>query len=164
MKKCPLQIATQMTIDQWLIPPLSDSITPSILARAGLLVTKTAFLAGMAAPETAACLSKLLMVSEAQYSIIIEGHHTEPGVQKDALKSADKYSTLRKTPELRRCGVSSSLLRTTNATTSRWKWRCGEDEPSPALFGSARATSSALVAFSRLGPNTWRISRSHEHD
>lgn len=96
-----------MTIDQWLFPPLSDSVTPSILARADLLVTKTAFLAGMAAPETAACLSKLLMVYEAQYSRIIEGHHTEPGVQKDALKSADKYSTLRNTPELRRCVVAA---------------------------------------------------------
>ena len=96
-----------MTIDQWLFPPLSDSITPSILAKADLLVTKTAFLAGMAAPETAACLSKLLMVSEAQYSRIIEGHHTEPRDQKDALKSADKYSTLRNTPELRRCVVAA---------------------------------------------------------
>lgn len=96
-----------MTTDQWLIPPLSDSITPSTLARADLLVTKTAYLAGMVAPETAACLSRLLMDSDAHYSRIIDGYHAEPEVLKDALNSANKYSTLRKTPELRRCVVAA---------------------------------------------------------
>jgi len=83
-------------------PALPDSIPPSILASADLLVTKTAYLAGMVAPETAACLSKLLMDSDADYSRIIDGYHTEPEVLKDAFNSANKQSTLEKVPELRR--------------------------------------------------------------
>jgi hypothetical protein len=43
-----------MTVDQWLIPPLPDSIPPSILSKADVLVTKTAFLAGLLAPENQA--------------------------------------------------------------------------------------------------------------
>lgn len=83
-------------------PTLSDSIPPSLLTNADLLVTKTAYLAGMVAPETGACLSNLLMVSEAHYSSIIDGRHTEPGVLKNALNSANQQSTLEKEPELRR--------------------------------------------------------------
>lgn len=83
-------------------PALPDSIPPSILASADLLVTKTAFLAGMVAPETAACLSNLLMDSDAHYSRIIDGYHTEPEVLKNALNSANQHSTLEKAPELRR--------------------------------------------------------------
>lgn len=49
----------------WLIPP-------SILANADLLVTKTAFVAGMVAPETAACLSRLLIT----LTPIIQGSST----------------------------------------------------------------------------------------
>jgi len=81
---------------------LPDSIPPSILANADLLVTKTAFLAGMVAPETAACLSRLLMDSDAHYSRIIDGCDTELVVLKDAFNSANKQSTLMKVPELRR--------------------------------------------------------------
>jgi hypothetical protein len=56
----------------------------------------------MVAPETAACLSKLLMDSDAHYSSIIDGYHTEPEVLKDEFYSANKQSTLMKIPELRR--------------------------------------------------------------
>jgi hypothetical protein len=83
-------------------PALPDSIPQSILASADLLVTKTAYLAGMVAPETAACLSRLLMGSDAHYSRIIDGYHTEPEVLKNALNSANQQSTLEKVPELRR--------------------------------------------------------------
>ena len=83
-------------------PAVPDSIPQSILVSADLLVTKTAYLAGMVAPETAACLSKLLMDSDADYSRIIDGYHTEPEVLKDAFNSANKQSTLEKVPELRR--------------------------------------------------------------
>ncbi|KMM86954.1 hypothetical protein SAMN04490203_0743 [Pseudomonas taetrolens] len=139
-----------MTTDQWLMPPLADSITPSILARADLLVTKTAYLAGMVAPETAACLSNLQMVSDAKYSGIIDGHHTEPGVLKNALNSANKYSTLRKTPELRRCIVSAlahhyHLLRT-----------------QPLQDGNgvvARMIAHQHLALLRLHPQLWSLSR-----
>lgn len=83
-------------------PALPDSIPPSILASADLLVTKTAYLAGMVAPETAACLSRLLMDSDAHYSRIIDGYHTEPEVLKNALNLANKESTLDGITELRR--------------------------------------------------------------
>ena len=83
-------------------PALFESIPPSILVSADLLVTKTAFLAGLVAPETAACISKLLMESAAHYSRIIDGHHTEPGVLKDAPSLANMQSTLREITELRR--------------------------------------------------------------
>ena len=139
-----------MTTDQWLMPPLPDSITPSILARADLLVTKTAYLAGMVAPETAACLSNLQMVSDTKYSRIIDGHHTEPGVLKDALNSANRYSTLRKTPELRRCIVAAlahhyRLLRT-----------------QPLQDGNgvvARMIAHQHLAQLRLHPQLWSLSR-----
>lgn len=83
-------------------PALPDSIPPSILASADLLVTKTAFLAGMVAPETAACLSNLLMDSDVDFSRIIDGYHTEPESLKNALNSANQQSTQEKVPELRR--------------------------------------------------------------
>ncbi|MHC8386495.1 Fic family protein [Pseudomonas sp. MDT2-39-1] len=83
-------------------PALPDSIPPSMLVSADLLVKKSAFLAGMVAPETAACLSSLLMDSDAHYSRIIDGYHTEPEALKNALNSANQQSTLEKVPELRR--------------------------------------------------------------
>jgi hypothetical protein len=83
-------------------PALPDSIPPSVLASADLLVTKTAYLAGMVAPETATCLSNLLMDSDAHYSRIIDGYHTEPEVLKNALNSANQQSSLEKVLELRR--------------------------------------------------------------
>src|ERR1700739_3805128 len=91
-----------MTIEHWQMPALSGSIPPSILASADLLVTKTAYLAGMVAPETSACLSKLLMDSDAHYSRIIEGYRTEADVLMNALDSANQQSTLEKVPQLRR--------------------------------------------------------------
>lgn len=83
-------------------PALPDSIPPSILASADSLVTKTAFLAGMVAPETAASLSRLLMDTDARFSRIIDGYHTEPEPLKNALNSANQQSRLEKVPELRR--------------------------------------------------------------
>ncbi|RON42285.1 hypothetical protein [Pseudomonas brassicacearum] len=83
-------------------PTLPDSIPPSILVSADLLVAKTAFLAGLVAPETAARISKLLMDSAAHYSRIIDGHDTETGVLKDAPSLANMQSTLGEITELRR--------------------------------------------------------------
>lgn len=91
-----------MTADQWLIPPLLDSIPPSILAKADVLVTKTAFLAGLLAPETAACLSRQLKVSDAEFSRIIDGHNTDLAVLEDANNLASTQSTLAEITELRR--------------------------------------------------------------
>lgn len=91
-----------MTADQWLIPPLPDSIPPSILSKADVLVTKTAFLAGLLAPETAACLSRQLKVSDADYSRIIDGHNTDLEMLEDATNLASTQSTLGEITELRR--------------------------------------------------------------
>jgi Fic family protein len=83
-------------------PALPDSIPPSILASADLLVTKTAFLAGMVAPETAACLSNLLMDSDAVYSRIIDGQNTVLEVLQYVTNLASTQSTLGEITELRR--------------------------------------------------------------
>jgi Fic family protein len=56
----------------------------------------------MVALETAACLSKLLMDCDADFSTTIDGYRTEPEVLKNALNSAIQQSTLMKVPELRR--------------------------------------------------------------
>ena len=84
------------------IPALPDSIPQSILASADSLVTKTAFLAGMVAPETAASLSRLLIDTDARFLRVIDGYHTEPEALKNALNSANQQSMLEKVPELRR--------------------------------------------------------------
>ncbi len=91
-----------MTADQWLIPPLPDSIPPSILSKADVLVTKTAFLAGLLAPETAACLSRQLKLFDAEYSRIIDGYNTDLAVLEDANNLASTQSTLAEITELRR--------------------------------------------------------------
>jgi len=99
-----------MTADQWLIPSLPESIPPLILAKADVLVTKTAFLAGLLAPETAACLSRQLKVSDAEYSRIIDGHNTVLEVQKDATNLASTQSTLGEITELRRRLITTLAL------------------------------------------------------
>ncbi|WP_447903414.1 hypothetical protein [Pseudomonas serbica] len=83
-------------------PALPDSIPQPILASADSLVTKTAFLAGLIAPETAACLSRQLKVSDAEYSRIIDGHNTVPEVLEDATNLASRQSSLGEITELRR--------------------------------------------------------------
>ncbi|WP_166360847.1 hypothetical protein [Pseudomonas akapageensis] len=90
-----------MTIKHCLLPA-PDSIPPLILASTDALVAKTAFLAGMVAPETAACLSRLLMASDAGYSRIIDGHHTVPEVLKDSRNFESQQSTRGSITELRR--------------------------------------------------------------
>jgi len=128
-------------------PALPDSIPPSILASADLLVTKTAFLAGMVSPETAACLSNLLMDSDAHYSRIIAGYPTEPEVLKNALNSANQQSSLEKVPELRRRIVAAlahhyRLLQT------------------PAGNGAvARIIARQHLAQLSLHPQLWSLSR-----
>jgi hypothetical protein len=83
-------------------PALPDSIPQPILASADSLVTKTAFLVGLIAPETAACLSRQLKVSDAEYSRIIDGHNTVLEVLEDETNLASKQSTLGEITELRR--------------------------------------------------------------
>lgn len=139
-----------MTIEHWQMSALSGSIPPSILASADLLVTKTAYLAGMVAPETSACLSKLLMDSDAHYSRIIEGYRTEADVLMNALDSANQQSTLEKVPQLRRRIVAALahhyyLLRT---------------QPLPDGNGCvARMIAHQHLAQLQLHPQLWSLSR-----
>lgn len=95
-------VITQMTTEHRLIPALPDSIPPSILARADALVTRTAILAGMPAPESAACLSRLLKDSDAHYARIIDGQYIRPEVLKNARTVVKKPSTLGKIADQRR--------------------------------------------------------------
>ncbi|MNP10349.1 hypothetical protein D3C76_1024950 [compost metagenome] len=126
---------------------LPDSIAPSILASADLLLTKTAYLAGMVAPETAACLSRLLMDSDAHYSGIIDGYRTEPEVLKNALNSTNQQSTLKKVPELRRRIVEALDLHFHLLQTL-------------ALPGAvARVTFHRQLAQLGLHPDLWSLAR-----
>jgi hypothetical protein len=79
MKQRLITDTTQMT-EHWLQPTLPDSIPTSTLATADALVRKTAFLAGLVAPETASCLSELFEVTNAHYSSVIDGNPSEPEV------------------------------------------------------------------------------------
>lgn len=131
-------------------PALPDSIPPSILASADLLVMKTAFLAGMVAPETTACLSRLLMDSDADYSRIIDGYHTAPEVLKNAFISANQQPTLEKLTQLRQRIVAALahhyfLLRS---------------QPLPVGNGVV-ARMIAHQHFAQLGlhPQIWSLSR-----
>lgn len=80
---------TLITDKNWLNPILPESLPQSILDKAGALPTKTAFLAGRLAPQTAAKLSKLLRVTNTYYSNLIEGQYTEPAAMQRA-QSAPK--------------------------------------------------------------------------
>jgi uncharacterized protein YdcH (DUF465 family) len=91
-------------------PALPDSIPQPILASADSLVTKTAFLAGLIAPETAACLSRQLKVSDAVYSRIIDGHNTVLEVLEDATNLASTQTTLGEITELRRRLIATLAL------------------------------------------------------
>ena len=61
-----------------ILPTLPDSIPTSTLTRADELVRRTAFLAGLVAPETTACFRELLKVANAHYSRVIDGKPAEP--------------------------------------------------------------------------------------
>lgn len=126
---------------------LPDSIPPSMLASADLLVTKSAFLAGMVAPETARSLSRLLMDTDTRFSRIIDGYHTEPEALKNALNSANQQSTLEEVPELRRRIVAALAHHYRLIQT-------------PAGNGVvARMIAHQHLAKLRLHPQLWSLSR-----
>jgi Fic family protein len=139
-----------MTIEHCLLPALPDSIPPPILASADALVAKTAFLAGMVAPETAACLSSLLMASDADYSRIIDGHHTVPEVLKDARNLESQQSTRGTITELRRRIVAALAHH----------YRLLQTQPLPEGNGIvARTIVHQHLAQLGLHPNLWSLSR-----
>jgi len=129
---------------------LPDSIPSSILEKAYSLVSKTAFLSGLLAPETAACVSTLLQVADAHYSSVIDRYPTEPEVLEQALELTTQQSTLCKTTELRRriiavLGLHHHLLLTT-----------------PSHEGNgALARMLTHHSFAELGllPHLWSLSR-----
>jgi len=88
--------------DTWLLPSLPDSIPTSTLARADELVRKTAFLAGLVAPETAACLSELLKITNAHYSSLIDGNPSEPESLEHEFVLEHHQRAFGDIPELRR--------------------------------------------------------------
>jgi hypothetical protein len=149
VKQCPLQILTQMT-EHWLLPTLPDSIPTSTLARADELVKKTAFLAGLIAPETAACLSEHLKITNAHYSSGIDGEPSEPEVLDRAFVLENHQSAFGSIPEQRRRIVAAlyqhyQLLH----------------RQTPRDGSGAFARTLTLEHFALLGlqPHLWSLSR-----
>lgn len=85
-----------ITDKNWLNPILPESLPQSILDKAGALPTKTAFLAGRLAPQTAAKLGSLLRVTNTYYSNLIEGQYTEPGDMQNAQRAPKRERKLLK--------------------------------------------------------------------
>lgn len=73
-----------------------------MLVSADTLVAKTAFLAGMLAPEVTACLSKVLMATSAYHSSLSDGHAIEPDVRDHPLLHENLQCTHSTVTELRR--------------------------------------------------------------
>jgi Fic family protein len=88
--------------EHWLHPIIPSSIPTSTLAGVDELVMKTAFLTGLVAPETAACLSELLKVTNAHYSSEIDGNPSEPEMLERELVLEHHQSDFGNIPELRR--------------------------------------------------------------
>ncbi|ELG7182201.1 TPA: Fic family protein [Pseudomonas aeruginosa] len=80
----------------WLNPILPETLPASILEKADTLPAKAAFLAGRLAPETAARLSKLLLITNTYYSNLIEGQYTEPAAMQIAQNAPKRERQLLK--------------------------------------------------------------------
>lgn len=149
MKQRLITDTTQMT-EHWLQPTLPDAIPTSTLARADELVRKTAFLAGMVAPETASCLSDLLEVTNAHYSSVIDGAPSAPQALERAFILEHHQNAFGDIPEHRRrivavlCQHYQLLHRRT---------------PRNGIGAFARALT--FVHFTQLGlqPHLWSLSR-----
>lgn len=78
----------------WLDPVLPEQLPRSIIDMADALPAKVAFLAGRLAPETAARLSNLLLITNTYYSNLIEGQYTEPAAMQKAQNAPRKERQL----------------------------------------------------------------------
>jgi hypothetical protein len=149
VKQCLFTMFTQMT-ERWLLPTLPDSIPTSTLTRADELVRKTAFLAGLVAPETASCLSELLEVTNAHYSSVIDGGLCEPEILERAFILEHHQSAFGEIPEHRRrivavlCQHYQLLHRRT---------------PRNGIGAFARALTFEHFALLGLHPHLWSLSR-----
>jgi hypothetical protein len=135
--------------DTWLLPTLPDSIPTATLARADELVRKTAFLAGTVAPETAACLSELLRVTNAHFSREIDGGPSEPEVLNRAFILEHHQSAFGEIPELRRRIVAAVCqhYQLLHRPTSR-----------NGIGAFARALTFEHFALLGLQPHLWSLS------
>ncbi len=149
MKQRLITDTTQMT-EHWLQPTLPDSIPTSTLARADELVRKTAFLAGMVAPETASCLSELLEVTNAHYLSVIDGAPSEPQALERAFILEHHQSTFGDIPELRRriMAVLCQHHQVLHGRTHR-----------ASIGAFARALTFEHFALLGLHPHLWLLSR-----
>ena len=140
---------TQMT-ERWLLPTLPDSIPTSTLARADELVRRTAFLAGLVAPETAACLSELLKVANAHYSSVIDGGPSGPEVLNRVLILEHHQSAFEGIPEQRRriIAVLCQHYQVLHRPTDR-----------DGIRAFAQALTFENFALLGLHPHLWSLSR-----
>lgn len=137
-------------IEHWLHPIIPTSIPTSTLARADELVRKTAFLAGMVAPETAACLSELLKATNAHYSSVIDGNPSEPESLEREFVLEHHQRALGDIPELRRRIVT--VLCQHHQVLHGRTHRAG-------LGAFARALTFEHFALLGLHPHLWSLSR-----
>ncbi|MBD0678076.1 hypothetical protein [Pseudomonas sp. PSB11] len=134
----------------WLRPIIPSSIPESTLVRADELVRNTAFLAGMVAPETAACLSELLKFTDAHYSRLIDGSPSEPEILEREFVLEHHQSTFADIPELRRRIVA--VLCQHYQLLHRRTLRNG-------IGAFARALTFEYFALLGLHPQLWSLSR-----
>lgn len=136
--------------EHWLHPIIPNSIPTSILARADELVRKTAFLSGMVAPETAACLSERLKGANAHYSNMIDGNPSEPETLVRAFILEHHQSAFGGIPEHRRRIV---------AVLCQHYQLLHERTPREANGAFARALTIEHFAQLGLQPHLWSLSR-----
>ncbi|MCW8275207.1 hypothetical protein IMF27_05390 [Pseudomonas sp. PCH199] len=142
-------IFTQMT-ERWLLPTLPDSIPASTLARADELERSSAFLAGLVAPETAACLSEHIKITNAHYSSGVDGEPSEPEVLNRAFILEHHQSAFGEIPELRRriVAVLCQHYQLLHRPTHR-----------DGIQAFARAITFEHFALLGLQPHLWSLSR-----
>src|SRR3989344_2454619 len=131
-------------------PIAPSSIPTATLARADELVRKTAFLAGLVAPETAACLSELLKITNAHYSSLIDGNPSEPESLEREFVLEHHQRAFSDIPELRRRIVVAVCqhYKLLHRRTSR-----------NGIGAFARALTFEHFALLGLHPHLWSLSR-----
>lgn len=136
--------------ERWLHPITPSSIPTATLARANELVRKTAFLAGLVAPETAACLSELMKITNTHYSSLIDGNPSEPEMLERDLVLEHHQSAFDGIPELRR--------RIVVALCQHYQLL---HERTPREANGAFARALTIEHFAQLGlqPHLWSLSR-----
>lgn len=121
-----------------------------MLVSADTLVAKTAFLAGMLAPEVTVCLSKVLMATSAYHSSLSDGHAIEPDVRDHPLLHEHLQCTHDTVTELRR-RIIAALTQHYRLLVIR-----------PLIEGNgAPARTSIHLQLAQLGlrPHLWSLSR-----